>query len=75
MFKRPTDPPEYNSLLAIPGVAAVGAYAAAAAMGHPDPTLAYAGASVACISSIATLKSSSLASRSSFNLEFSSPTC
>jgi NAD(P) transhydrogenase len=57
MFKRPTDPPEYMSLMAIPGVAAVGAYAAAAAMGHFDPTLAYAAASVSCISSIACLAS------------------
>ena len=57
MFSRPTDPPQYNSLMAIPGVAAVGAYAAAAAAGHHDPTLAYAAASVACISSIACLSS------------------
>ena len=57
MFKRPTDPPQYTSLMAIPGVAAVGAYAAAAAMGHHDPTLAYAAASMACISSIACLAS------------------
>ena len=57
MFKRPTDPPDYISLMSIPGVAAVGAYAAAAAMGHTDPTLAYTAASVACISSIACLAS------------------
>jgi NAD(P) transhydrogenase len=57
MFKRSSDPPEYTSLMAIPGVAAVGAYAAAAMAGHTDPTLAYAAASVSCISSIACLAS------------------
>jgi NAD(P) transhydrogenase len=57
MFRRPTDPKEYTSLMAIPGVAAVGAYALAASMGHPDPTLAYAAASISCISSIACLAS------------------
>ena len=57
MFKRPTDPPQYTSLMAVPGVAAVGAYALAASMGHHDPTLAYAAASLSCISSIACLSS------------------
>ncbi len=57
MFRRPTDPPSYGSLMSIPGVAAVGAYAAAAAAGHTDPTLAYAAASLSCISGIACLAS------------------
>lgn len=34
MFKRPTDPPEYNYLYALPGAAFVGGYGASAAAGY-----------------------------------------
>lgn len=34
MFKRPTDPPEYNYLYAVPGVAFVGGYGASMAAGY-----------------------------------------
>lgn len=61
MFRRPSDPPAYGSLMIVPGVAAVGAYAAAAAAGTTDPTLAYAAASLASISGIACLSSQTTA--------------
>ena len=61
MFRRPTDPPVYGSLMAVPGAAAVGTYALVAAGGHPDPTLAYAAAGVASIASIALLSGQSTA--------------
>lgn len=34
MFKRPTDPPEYNYLYALPGTAFVGGYGASLAAGY-----------------------------------------
>lgn len=34
MFKRPTDPPEYNYLYALPGAAFVGGYGASLAAGY-----------------------------------------
>lgn len=34
MFKRPTDPPEYNYLYALPAAAFVGGYGASAAAGY-----------------------------------------
>lgn len=34
MFKRPTDPPEYNYLYALPGAAFVGGYGASVAAGY-----------------------------------------
>lgn len=34
MFKRPTDPPEYNYLYVLPGAAFVGGYGASAAAGY-----------------------------------------
>lgn len=34
MFKRPTDPPEYNYLYLLPGAAFVGGYGASAAAGY-----------------------------------------
>lgn len=34
MFKRPTDPPEYNYLYSIPGLAFVGGYGASVAGGY-----------------------------------------
>jgi len=57
MFRRPGDPPSYNSLMAVPALTAVGAYALAAANGHMDPTLAYTAASLSCIGGIACLAS------------------
>lgn len=34
MFKRPTDPPEYNYLYLLPGTAFVGGYGASVAAGY-----------------------------------------
>lgn len=34
MFKRPTDPPEYNYLYLLPGATFVGGYGASVAAGH-----------------------------------------
>ena len=61
MFKRPGDPPAYNTLMALPALAASGAYAAAVFNGHTDPTLAYTAASLCCIGGIACLSSQSTA--------------
>lgn len=36
MFKRPTDPPEFNYLYALPGAAFIGGYAATALAGYPE---------------------------------------
>ncbi|KAL4423593.1 hypothetical protein ABPG77_004633 [Micractinium sp. CCAP 211/92] len=56
MFKRPTDPPEYNHLFAIPGAAMLATYAAGHFTGHPEmESLAYLGAGGLCIAAIACL--------------------
>ena len=39
MFRRPTDPQEYNYLYAVPGAALVGAYAAGHMAGEPQTSL------------------------------------
>lgn len=36
MFRRPSDPPEFNNLYAIPGAAAIGAYALGLYYGFPQ---------------------------------------
>ena len=41
MFKRPTDPPEYNHLIAIPAGALLATYAAGHFMGEPEPVPAH----------------------------------
>ncbi|KAI5921345.1 NAD(P) transhydrogenase beta subunit [Camillea tinctor] len=64
MFKRPTDPPEYPWLYAIPGVLFGGGYLAAAATGAAGLVQAgYMVSSVLCISSISGLASQATARR------------
>lgn len=58
MFRRPTDPPEYNYLYAIPGTAFVGGYAALAATAYPEiHQMAYLGSSLCCVGALAGLAS------------------
>nr|XP_036579228.1 NAD(P) transhydrogenase, mitochondrial [Colletotrichum truncatum]KAF6786714.1 NAD(P) transhydrogenase, mitochondrial [Colletotrichum truncatum] len=62
MFKRPTDPPEYPWLYAIPAALFGGGYVAAAATGAAGLVQAgYAVSSVLCISSLSSLASQSTA--------------
>jgi len=54
MFKRPTDPPEYNYLYGIPASAFVGGYIWAAAQGYPEiHQMAYLGSSLCCVGALA----------------------
>ncbi|GBN41463.1 NAD(P) transhydrogenase, mitochondrial [Araneus ventricosus] len=58
MFRRSTDPPEYNYLYAIPGTAFIGGYAALAAAGYPEiHQMAYLGSSLCCVGALAGLAS------------------
>jgi len=58
MFKRPTDPPEYNYLYAAPGLALAGGYLLANAAGFPSmEQMTYLAASLCCIGSIGGLAS------------------
>ncbi|GAB4817580.1 hypothetical protein N2152v2_004626 [Parachlorella kessleri] len=58
MFKRPTDPPEYNQLFAIPAGALLATYAAGHFMGYPEmDNFSYLAASGLCIGAIACLAS------------------
>ncbi|XP_067937785.1 NAD(P) transhydrogenase, mitochondrial-like [Watersipora subatra] len=59
MFKRPTDPPEYNKMYAIPGLTFIGAYGLAAQSGlYPEVhQAAYLGASLCCIGALTGLSS------------------
>ena len=53
MFKRPTDPPEYNSLYAIPALATLGAYGYGITNGYSDITnLTYLAASLCCVGAL-----------------------
>ena len=53
MFKRPTDPPEYNYLYLIPGATSVGLYAWASQQGYHDINhLAYLAASLCCVGAL-----------------------
>lgn len=62
MFKRPTDPPEYPWLYAIPGVLFAGGYLAAASTGAAGLVQAgYMVSSVLCISSLSGLASQATA--------------
>ncbi|OLN82101.1 NAD(P) transhydrogenase, mitochondrial [Colletotrichum chlorophyti] len=62
MFKRPTDPPEYPWLYAVPAVLFGGGYVAAAATGAAGLVQAgYAVSSVLCISSLSSLASQATA--------------
>ncbi|ORY72069.1 NAD(P) transhydrogenase beta subunit [Pseudomassariella vexata] len=67
MFKRPTDPPEYPWLYAIPGVLFGGGFLAAASTGAAGLVQAgYLVSSVLCISSISSLASQATARMGNF---------
>lgn len=56
LFKRPTDPPEYNSLYLLPASALLGGYAAGKGMGYEGvQDMTYLAASIACIGGVAGL--------------------
>uniref|UniRef100_A0A915AHG8 NAD(P) transhydrogenase, mitochondrial n=1 Tax=Parascaris univalens TaxID=6257 RepID=A0A915AHG8_PARUN len=58
MFRRPTDPPEYNYLYAIPAGAFLGAYAYGFHHGCPEiHSLTYLGSSLCCVGALAGLSS------------------
>ncbi|VDM39808.1 unnamed protein product [Toxocara canis] len=58
MFRRPTDPPEYNYLYAIPAGAFLGAYAYGFQHGYPEiHSLTYLGSSLCCVGALAGLSS------------------
>ncbi|KAK2721045.1 hypothetical protein QYM36_003357 [Artemia franciscana] len=58
MFKRPTDPPEYNYLYGIPAAALLGGYAMAASSGYPEShQMAYLASSLCCVGALAGLSS------------------
>lgn len=60
MFKRPTDPPEYNGLYGIPAAVFLGAYGLAAANGCPEVhQAAYLASSLCCVGALAGLSSQS----------------
>ncbi|XP_060780291.1 NAD(P) transhydrogenase, mitochondrial-like [Neoarius graeffei] len=55
MFKRPTDPPEYNYLYTLPGAVFVGGYGAAHYTGYNIEQMMYLGAGLCCIGALAGL--------------------
>lgn len=58
MFRRPTDPPEYNYLFGIPAAAFLGGYGIAAAAGYPEiHQMAYLASSLCCVGALAGLSS------------------
>merc|ERR1712012_238267 len=58
MFKRPTDPPEYNYLYGIPGTAFLASYGYAVAQGYPEiHQIAYLGSGLCCVGALAGLSS------------------
>lgn len=58
MFKRPTDPPEYNFLYGIPASVFLGGYGYAALSGMPEiHQMAYLAASLCCVGALAGLSS------------------
>lgn len=58
MFKRPEDPPEYNSLYGIPAVAFLAAYGYAASQGMTEiHQAAYLASSLCCVGALAGLSS------------------
>jgi len=62
MFKRPTDPPEYNYLYLIPGASSVGLYAWASQQGYEDINhLAYLAASLCCVGALGGLSNQTTA--------------
>ena len=58
MFKRPDDPPEYNYLYAVPGLAFLGGYLSAHFNGYSDILqMGYLGASLCCVGALTGLAS------------------
>merc|ERR1711936_1205948 len=58
MFKRPTDPPEYNYLYGIPATAFLASYAYAVTQGYPEVhQMAYLASSLCCVGALAGLSS------------------
>jgi len=58
MFKRPTDPPEYNYLYALPALTTLAAYAYGIKNGHSDVTnMTYLAASLCCVGALGGLSS------------------
>ncbi|XP_062328021.1 NAD(P) transhydrogenase, mitochondrial-like [Osmerus eperlanus] len=55
MFKRPTDPPEYNYLYALPGAAFIGGYGASVAAGYSIEQMMYLGSGMCCVGALAGL--------------------
>uniref|UniRef100_A0A4W3K0F9 NAD(P) transhydrogenase, mitochondrial n=1 Tax=Callorhinchus milii TaxID=7868 RepID=A0A4W3K0F9_CALMI len=55
MFKRPTDPPEYNYLYMLPGAVFVGGYGAALAGGYTLEQMMYLGSGLCCVGALAGL--------------------
>ncbi|XP_053304053.1 NAD(P) transhydrogenase, mitochondrial [Spea bombifrons] len=55
MFKRPTDPPEYNYLYLLPGGVFVGGYAAALNSGYNIEQMIYLGSGLCCVGALAGL--------------------
>ncbi len=62
MFKRPTDPPEYNYLYGIPGATFLASYGWAVAQGYPEVhQMAYLTSSLCCVGALAGLSTQSTA--------------
>jgi len=60
MFRRASDPPEYNYLYGIPAAAFLGGYGAAAASGYPEiHQMAYLAASLCCVGALGGLSNQS----------------
>merc|ERR1712073_57683 len=58
MFKRPTDPPEYNYLYGIPAATFLASYGWAVSQGYPEVhQMAYMGSSLCCVGALAGLSS------------------
>merc|ERR1711976_463423 len=58
MFKRPTDPPEYNYLYGIPAATFLASYGWAVAQGYPEiHQIAYLGSGLCCVGALAGLSS------------------
>ncbi|XP_042365178.1 NAD(P) transhydrogenase, mitochondrial-like [Plectropomus leopardus] len=61
MFKRPSDPPEYNYLYLLPGGVFVGGYAAALQSGYNIEQMMYLGSGLCCVGALAGLSNQSTA--------------
>merc|ERR1712227_451212 len=58
MFKRPTDPPEYNMVMGIPAATFLAAYGLAVSQGYPEiHQIAYLGSGLCCVGALAGLSS------------------